>query len=51
MVDPATKPTLEDVKLAGDVEERPGVPEREGYRPEGVEFVSPEVEEEMPEEG
>jgi len=30
-VDPETKPTLEDVKMAGDVEEaRPGAPEREG---------------------
>jgi small subunit ribosomal protein S6 len=49
-VDPATKPTLEDVKLSGDIDERPGVPERDGFRPEGVEEAPPEVEEELPEE-
>jgi small subunit ribosomal protein S6 len=52
MVDPASKPTLEDVKMAGDVDERPGVPEREGFRPEGADpEPRPEFEEEMPEEG
>jgi small subunit ribosomal protein S6 len=49
-VDPASKPTLEDVKLAGDIEERPGAPERDGFRPEGVEEPVAEIEEEMPEE-
>jgi small subunit ribosomal protein S6 len=50
-VDPASRPTLEDVKLAGDVEERPGVPEREGsFRPEGGEDMPAYQEEEMPEE-
>ena len=36
-VDPASKPTLEDVRMAGDIDERPGMPgqEREGFRPEG----------------
>jgi small subunit ribosomal protein S6 len=52
MVDPASKPTLEDVKMAGDVDERPGVPERDGFRPEGADpEPRPEFEEEMPEEG
>lgn len=51
-VDPATKPTLEDVKMAGDVEERPGAPEREGggFRPEGGDDMPQFPEEEMPEE-
>ncbi len=29
-VDPDTRETLEDVKMAGDVDERPATPEREG---------------------
>ena len=29
-VDPETRETLEDVKMAGDVDERPAAPEREG---------------------
>jgi small subunit ribosomal protein S6 len=49
-VDPSTRETLEDVKLAGDVEERPvaperevtGVPFREEEAPEGVEEETPE---------
>jgi small subunit ribosomal protein S6 len=49
-VDPSTRETLEDVKLAGDVEERPAAPEREaavaGFReeevPEGTEEETPE---------
>ena len=51
-VDPATKPTLEDVKMAGDVDERPGVPgEREGgFRPDGGDDVPAYVEDDMPEE-
>lgn len=49
-VDPESRPTLEDLKLAGDVEEtRPGAPEREGagFRgvPEGEELPSDELEE------
>jgi small subunit ribosomal protein S6 len=47
-VDPESRPVLEDVKMAGDVEEtRPGVPEREpaGFRPEVAdEAVEPEEE-------
>ena len=39
-------------KMAGDVDERPGVPERDGFRPEGADpEPRPEFEEEMPEEG
>jgi small subunit ribosomal protein S6 len=54
-VDPETKPTLEDVKMAGDVEEaRPGAPDREGgFRPgvaEVADEVPPELEEEPAEE-
>ncbi|XXF80311.1 30S ribosomal protein S6 [Myxococcaceae bacterium GXIMD 01537] len=54
-IDPETRPVLEDVKLAGDVEEaRPGAPgaaagEREGFRGEGAESA-PESEEESTEE-
>jgi small subunit ribosomal protein S6 len=49
-VDPATKPTLEDVKMAGDVDERPGTEGREtGFRPEGGDDPA-DVEYEMPEE-
>jgi small subunit ribosomal protein S6 len=49
-VDPATRETLEDLKLAGDVEEqRAGVPEREGFRP-GVEESAEPVEETTTEE-
>ena len=51
-VDPSTRETLEDVKLAGDVEERPAAPEREpagpGFREEEVPETG--VEEETPEE-
>ncbi len=47
-VDPETRETLEDVKMAGDVEERP-VPEREpGFRSEEEE--APAAEEEVAEE-
>lgn len=51
-VDPETKPTLEDIRMAGDVEEvRPGLPEREVRSvPDAPEFTSPEVEEEPAEE-
>jgi small subunit ribosomal protein S6 len=51
-VDPESRPVLEDVKMAGDVEEaRPGVPERETpfLRPEPVDEVV-EAEEEGTEE-
>ncbi len=47
-VDPESRPVLEDVKLAGDVEEtRPGVPEREagGFRSETPEEASDSEEE------
>lgn len=49
-VDPEARPVLEDLKLAGDVEEgRPAVAEREGFRPpEGLE--APELDEEPAEE-
>ncbi len=47
-IDPDTRETLEDVKLAGDVEERP-VPEREGFR-EGGFRESAEDHAETPEE-
>jgi len=56
-VDPETRPALEDVKLAGDVEEaRPGAPgEREGgglppVAPSFRDDVVPELEEETSEE-
>ena len=52
-VDPETRPVLEDVKMAGDVDEsRPAaaVPEREGFRPEPEPFGVPELEEEAAEE-
>ncbi|MFP2957433.1 30S ribosomal protein S6 [Myxococcus sp. 1LA] len=52
-VDPETRPVLEDVKLAGDVEEtRPGAPaEREGgFRSEGSEEQGSDSEEESSEE-
>ncbi|RKG58208.1 30S ribosomal protein S6 [Corallococcus sp. AB011P] len=52
-VDPESRPVLEDLKLAGDVEEtRPGAPaEREGgFRSETPEFVAGESEEESTEE-
>ena len=49
-VDPAAKPTLEDVKMAGDVDERPGVPERDGFRADGADDMPPEVEDDIPEE-
>ncbi|RKH37024.1 30S ribosomal protein S6 [Corallococcus sicarius] len=53
-VDPESRPVLEDLKLAGDVEEtRPGAPvEREGggFRAEVPEFVGPDAEEETSEE-
>ncbi|QAT83893.1 30S ribosomal protein S6 [Corallococcus coralloides] len=52
-VDPESRPVLEDLKLAGDVEEaRPGVPaEREGgFRSETPEFAGGDSEEEPAEE-
>jgi small subunit ribosomal protein S6 len=50
-VDPSTRETLEDVKLAGDVEERPAVPERESAGPGFREEEAPEIaDEETPEE-
>ncbi|MBJ6761972.1 30S ribosomal protein S6 [Myxococcaceae bacterium JPH2] len=52
-VDPETRPVLEDVKLAGDVEEtRPGAAsDRDGsFRAEPVEESGAESEEESPEE-
>ncbi|QSQ14313.1 30S ribosomal protein S6 [Myxococcus landrumensis] len=52
-VDPETRPVLEDLKLAGDVEEtRPGAaPDREGgFRGESSEESSSESEEESSEE-
>ena len=50
-VDPESRPTLEDVKMAGDVEEtRPGVPEREvPFRAEAEEIPA-DIEEEPAEE-
>ncbi|MDC0709242.1 30S ribosomal protein S6 [Stigmatella sp. ncwal1] len=49
-VDPESRPVLEDVKLAGDVEEtRPGVPERESFRAEPAEEAA-DTEEEAAEE-
>lgn len=52
-IDPESRPVLEDVKLAGDVEEtRPGAPaapEREAFRGV-VEDAAPEAEEETAEE-
>lgn len=51
-IDPESRPVLEDVKMAGDVEEaRPGVPEREGvgFRPD-VEEPAGDIEEEATEE-
>jgi small subunit ribosomal protein S6 len=53
-IDPETRPVLEDVKMAGDVEEtRPGAApvEREGaFRPAPVDEATPDVEEEAAEE-
>ncbi|MFP2897723.1 30S ribosomal protein S6 [Corallococcus sp. 4LFB] len=53
-VDPESRPVLEDLKLAGDVEEaRPGAPvEREGggFRSETPEFAGGDTEEEPAEE-
>ena len=50
-VDPSTRETLEDVKLAGDVEERAVAPEREATGPGFREEEAPEAaEEETPEE-
>ena len=50
-VDPSTRETLEDVKLAGDVEERAVAPEREAAGPGFREEEAPEAaEEETPEE-
>ncbi|MBN9686841.1 MULTISPECIES: 30S ribosomal protein S6 [unclassified Corallococcus] len=52
-VDPESRPVLEDLKLAGDVEEtRPGAPaEREGgFRGETPEFAGGDSEEESAEE-
>lgn len=48
-VDPSTRETLEDVKMAGDVEERPVTPERESsFREEDP--VAEPVEDEVAEE-
>lgn len=42
-IDPATRETLEDVKMAGDVDERPAAPEREaGFREEEAADVGEE---------
>ena len=55
-IDPESRPVLEDIKMAGDVEEtRPaGVPEREGgFRPapeEAAEPAAPDLEEDAAEE-
>ncbi|HME90089.1 MAG TPA: 30S ribosomal protein S6 [Myxococcaceae bacterium] len=51
-VDPESRPALEDVKLAGDVEDgRPPSVDREGFRtPEGSEEIGAEIDEEAPEE-
>ena len=51
-VDPDARPTLEDVKMAGDVEEsRPPTSDREPFRPaEPAEEVSPELDDEPVEE-
>jgi small subunit ribosomal protein S6 len=53
-IDPESRPVLEDVKLAGDVEEtRPGAPaapERESFRGGAAEEAAPEAEEETAEE-
>jgi len=54
-IDPETRPVLEDVKLAGDVEEaRPGMPDREGPAVVGfradVEEPAGDTEEEATEE-
>ena len=51
-VDPEARPTLEDVKMAGDVEEaRPASSDREPFRPaESTEESSPELDEEPIEE-
>jgi small subunit ribosomal protein S6 len=51
-VDPSTRETLEDVRMAGDVDERPVTPER-GEAPAGVPFreeEAPEATEEEPAE-
>ena len=45
-VDPSTRETLEDVKLAGDVDERAAVPEREAAVPGFREEEAPEAPEE-----
>jgi small subunit ribosomal protein S6 len=49
-VDPSTRETLEDVKMAGDVEERPAAPEREAAGPGFREEEVPEATEEEPAE-
>ncbi len=56
-VDPETRPVLEDVKMAGDVDDnRPATPELEGGRPPfrgpgaEPEFTSPDLEEDGAEE-
>lgn len=42
-IDPTTRETLEDVKMAGDVDERPATPEREpGFREEEAPEVADE---------
>lgn len=45
-IDPDSRETLEDVKMAGDVDERPAVPEREGAAPFRAEEEAPETPEE-----
>jgi small subunit ribosomal protein S6 len=55
-IDPETRPTLEDVRMAGDVDDKPAglPPEREGFRPAHDvvvhDVVVPELEEETPDE-
>jgi small subunit ribosomal protein S6 len=51
-VDPSTRETLEDLKLAGDVDDaqRPQGEREGGFRPEGVEGFTPELDEEPVEE-
>ncbi len=54
-IDPETRPTLEDVRMAGDIDDKPaGMPEREGFRtaPDFVAHgvVVPELEDEAAEE-
>ena len=51
-VDPDTRETLEDIKMAGDVEERPMEASREGgVRGEGADEASESTDEETSDEG